>query len=192
MTQNADLLNSLLADDSLVEQIAGRFGISGDQARRAIQSMAPALARGVERETQQPGGMDSLITALQTGGHQRYLDDPSILTQPESIEDGNAILGHVFGSKDVSRNVAAFASDKTGLDSSILKQILPMLAPVVMGMLAKQMRGGGGGQAAAPGGQGGGGGGLIDVLGGFLDTNKDGSMMDDLLSMAQNFMKSKR
>lgn len=197
MTQSANLLSGLLSNSSLIEQLSGQFGISADQARGAIEAMAPALARGVERETEQPGGVDSLLNALQSGNHQRYVDDPAVLTQPGSVDDGNAILGHILGSKDVSRNVAAFASDKTGLSSTILKAMLPMLAGAVMGMIAKQMRGGGGGQAAAPGGQtsGGGqtgGGGLMDVLGGFLDTNKDGSMMDELLSMATDFMKSKR
>lgn len=197
MTQSANLLSGLLSNSSLIEQLSGQFGISADQARGAIEAMAPALARGVERETEQPGGVDSLFNALQSGNHQRYVDDPAVLTQPGSVDDGNAILGHILGSKDVSRNVAAFASDKTGLSSTILKAMLPMLAGAVMGMIAKQMRGGGG-QAAAPGGQtsGGGGqtggGGLMDVLGGFLDTNKDGSMMDELLSMATDFMKSKR
>jgi hypothetical protein len=35
------------------------------------------------------------------------------------------------------------------------------------------------------------GGGLLDVLGGLVDTNKDGSMMDDLLGMAGKAMRSR-
>ncbi|MGD9894374.1 MAG: DUF937 domain-containing protein [Dehalococcoidia bacterium] len=186
MTQASTLLNGVLSDQSLMQELAKRFGLPEETVQAAAESMVPALARGIENNIQQPGGAESLINAVQTGDHQRYLNDPSLLEQPASIEDGNAILGHVFGSKDVSRNVAAFASEKTGVDSSILKQMLPVLGAAVMGILAQKMSQGGA-MSTVPQ-QGGGTGGLMDVLGGFLDADKDGSMMDDLLGMAQKFM----
>jgi hypothetical protein len=63
------------------------------------------------------------------GGHQQYLDDPSRLGAAETLQDGNGILGHIFGSKDVSRQVAAQASANTGISPDGL-----------MGMLGKFLR----------------------------------------------------
>jgi hypothetical protein len=181
------LLNNIMNDPSLMQEISKRFGLSEDQVRGAAENMVPALARGIENNVQQPGGAEALAKAVETGDHQRYINDPALLEQPAGIEDGNAILGHVLGSKDVSRNVAAFASQNTGIDVSILKQMLPMLGGAAMGMLAQKF-GQGGAMATVQQQGGGGGGGMMDMIGGFLDADKDGSMMDDLLSMAQKFM----
>ena len=60
--------------------------------------------------------------------HAQYVDQPSQLAQPSSITDGNKILGHLLGSKDSSRQVASEAAASTGIDSGILKKMLPMVA----------------------------------------------------------------
>jgi hypothetical protein len=193
MNQGSMLADSILSVDNgaVVRRLSQQFGLSEEVMAGAIRSLAPALARGLGRETEQPNGGQSLANALMTGDHGRYLEDPAILAQPATTEDGNKILGHVFGSKDVSRNVAAFASEQTGLNPSLLKQLLPVLAPIVMGILAQQLTKGRSQAEAAPAPQAAPsrGGGLLDALGGLLDTNKDGSMMDDLLGMAGKMMR---
>jgi hypothetical protein len=185
------LLSGIVNDPSLMQELSKKLGIPEDEVRKAAENMVPALARGIENNVQQPGGAEALAKAVETGNHQQYIQNPALLEQPAGIEDGNAILGHVLGSKDVSRNVAAFASQNTGIDVSILKQMLPMLGGAAMGMLAQKFGQGGSMATVAQqggGGGGGGGGGMMDLIGGFLDADKDGSMMDDLLSMAQKFM----
>ena len=72
------------------------------------------LAGGVQRNATQAGGLDSIISALQGGNHEQYLDDHTQLAQPQALDDGNAIPGHISGSKDVSREVAAHAATNTG------------------------------------------------------------------------------
>ena len=44
---------------------------------------------------------------------------------------GNQILGHIFGSKDTSRDVATQASQQSGVDTSVLKKLLPIVAGAV-------------------------------------------------------------
>jgi hypothetical protein len=59
---------------------------------------------------------------------------------------GNQILGHIFGSKDKSREVASQASQQSGVDSSVLKKLLPIVAgAVAMHYMSKRGRSGGGG-----------------------------------------------
>lgn len=102
------------------------------------------------------------------------------------------MLGQVFGSKDVSRTVAQSAASRSGLDPSLLKKMLPMLAMLVAGYMAKQ-RDAGAAPPQSPG-EGGGAGGLLgSLLGGqgaatglasMLDLNGDGNPLDDILRMA--------
>ena len=110
-----------------VSQLASQFGLNEDQAASAVQTLMPALAGGLQRNISQ-GGLDGLLGALTKGQHQRYLDDPSTLSSPDARDDGNGILGHILGSKDVSRQVAAQASTRTGISESVLKQMLPVVA----------------------------------------------------------------
>ncbi len=135
-----DLLETLLSAQggSAVRQLAGRFGLDESQAQSAISALLPALAGGLQNNVSREGGMDALLGALGGGNHQRFLDDPSTIEQDDTVSEGNGILGHLLGSKDVSRQVASAAAEQTGVDNSVLKQMLPIVATMVMGALSKQ------------------------------------------------------
>jgi hypothetical protein len=117
------------------------------------------------------------VSALSSGGHQRYINDPSVLGDAGTVADGNGILGHVFGSKDVSRQVAAQAGAQAGLGADVMKRMLPLVATLVMGAMSRQAAPGGGSTQLASAGAGG----LLEMLGGALDRNQDGSPLDDIL-----------
>lgn len=177
-----NVLETILAaqNGGAVKQLGSQFGLGEDQATAALSALVPALAAGFSRSAQQEGGLSSLAAALSGGRHSQYLDDLGSLQRPETTADGNGILGHIFGSKDVSRQVAARAAESSGIGPDILKQMLPVVAAMVMGSMAQRA-------AAAPStaGLGGGppGGGLMDTLAPMLDANRDGSMMDDVAGM---------
>lgn len=97
------------------------------------------------------------------------------LTDEDAREDGNNILGHLFGSKDVSRGVAAKAAEDTGFDASLIRKALPLVAGLAMGALGRKAR--------SNGGHAGGLGALAGLLGGS-DGNFD---LDDVKRMAGKF-----
>lgn len=155
-----------------VKQMAQQFGIGEDQAQSAIGAVLPMLA-GAMQQNVQSGGIEGLLGALQGGQHQRYLEDPSALFSQQGVEDGNGILGHLLGSKEVSRQVASHASAQSGVGADVIKQMLPMVAGLLMGGMSRQANTSGLlGQVmgAAMGGGGGnsGGGGIGSILGGLL------------------------
>ena len=119
-----------------VQGLARNFGLDERQAATAVQQLLPALSRGLKRNVGSEGGLQALLGALANGGHDQYLQQPERLGRPETVSDGNAILGHLLGSKDVSRKVAGDASAKTGLPVDLLKQMLPV-ATLAMGALSK-------------------------------------------------------
>jgi hypothetical protein len=174
-----DVLNSLTAESGAISQLARQFGLTPQQAEGAVQGLAPALTGAMARNARQPGGLEALQNALASGGHTRYVDDPASLTDPAATEEGNKILGHLLGSKDESRRVAGEGARATGIDVDILKQMLPLVADMVMGSTGKRAGGasgigglgalieGFGGAGATSGGGGGptGGGGLGGLLG---------------------------
>ena len=179
-----DLLSMILNQDDggAVRQLAGNFGLNEDQAVSAVSNLLPALGQGLARNAATSGGLEALLGALTAGGHQRYLEDPSTLGQEETVRDGNGILGHILGSKEVSRSVAQQAAAKTGIGVDILKKMLPVIAAITMGALSRQATGA---RGAVPTGSAGGG--LTDLLSQFLDSDRDGSVLDNLLGMASKF-----
>jgi len=178
-----NLLETILksGNGSLVKQLAGNLGLGDSDALNAIKHLTPALTKALGKQTEKPDGLNGLLGALKTGNHGRYIDDPGQLNREESITDGNAILGHILGSKEVSRKVAGQAAEQTGISGDLLKKMLPMLGAVVMGSLSKQTSGGGMLESLMGGGGKAGGGGLSS----FLDADGDGSVADDLFSMAK-------
>ncbi len=165
----------------LVRQLAETFGVDENSIQKVIGEVVPALSRGIQRNAASESGFSSLANALANGDHQRYLEHPERLGEPAVQLEGNAILGHVFGSKDVSRNVAGAAARETGIDAGIIKKLLPLLAPVVMGALSSRassadMLSGGDSSDSS-----------LAAVASFLDFDKDGSAIDDVLDMARRF-----
>jgi hypothetical protein len=199
-------MTDILARMGGLESIARELGVSESQAASGAEALVPAILGGFKKQTQaQPEGVEGLGGLLGQLGGGALLDNV-LGPQPTDASRGDAVLGEIFGSKDVSRTVAQDASAKTGLDPALLKRMLPMLAMLVAGFMARQSAGSG----SEPGSQGQGGlGGLLEgVFGGqgpaagtaapagglgglasMLDLNRDGNALDDILRMAGKAMR---
>lgn len=214
-----NLLNMIMqAQGGKVAQNAGnQFGLNANQSQSAIAALLPAISSALKQNTASPQGLSGLIGALQSNDHSRYVDNADVYSHSATRDEGNAILGHLFGSKDVSRAVAGHASKQSGIGADVLKKMLPMVAAMAMGSLSKQTQQPsmasqlaglalGDGQQQQSGGLGGLLGGLLGgnarkqrgyqqqqqqgmgILGNLLDADNDGNMMDDILGMAMKQM----
>ncbi|MBY5829814.1 DUF937 domain-containing protein [Rhizobium ruizarguesonis] len=129
-----------------MEAIARQFNLAQEQATKAMAALMPAFSAGLKRSTSNPYDFVGLMQAVSSGNYARYFEDMSRAFTPEGISDGNNILAQLFGSKEVSRAVAAQAAQMTGIGQDIYKQMLPVLADTLMGGLFKQTTG----QMASP------------------------------------------
>jgi hypothetical protein len=159
------------------------FGLTDDEVTSAVSALVPALAAGFQKNMSTPRGLDGLMAALAGGQHQQYVDDSGALGRAETITEGNGILGHVLGSKEVSSQVASRAAAQTGIGESVLKSMLPVVAAMMMGTLSKQAAQPAGLQAGTDGGAEG----LLGMLTPMLDSNRDGSVVDDVVRMVGRF-----
>lgn len=156
--------------------LAGSLGLDSSKTGALVSALAPALMRGMQKQTESASGLSALNGVLGSGKHQQYLDNPDLMSSTSSVSDGNNILGHLFGSKDVSRNVAAQAAQSTGIDVSLIKKALPMLAGLAMGAVSKNSDAGG--TAGSP---------LVSMLGGLIGGGGggDGFGLDDVMGLAK-------
>ena len=155
-------LSDILNQTGGLQSIARELGIGDDEAASAASALAPAVLGGFRKQAdshpQGLQGLGGMMNSLGGGG----LLDAVLAPSPTNTAPGNDVLGQIFGSKDVSRAVAQNAASQTGQDPSLLKKMLPMLAMVVAGYMAKQQSGG----AQTTGSSGGLGGLLGGVFGG--------------------------
>lgn len=121
-----------------VDALARQFGLSQQQAQAAVQALLPAFSQGLKRNTADPYGVGAFLSALSSGQHANYFDDAATAASPQGMAAGNDVLGQLFGSKDLSRAVAAQAAQATGIGQQVLQQMLPAIAAMIMGGLFKQ------------------------------------------------------
>lgn len=121
-----------------VEVMARQFGLAQEQAAKAIAALMPAFSEGFKRNAANPYDMAAFMKALTTGEHAKYFEDIGKTFTPQGLAEGNGILGHLFGSKEVSRAIAAQAAQMTGIGQEIYKQMLPVMASALMGGIFKQ------------------------------------------------------
>lgn len=171
-----NVLETILGPDNkgMLKELTDQFGLTDDQTRSALENLVPPLSRGLQKNTGNTPGLDELLDALESGNHGRYVESPDILRKTETRDDGNDILGHIFGNKEVSRKVANQASVTSGISSALLKKMLPVVATIVMGTMSKKILGGGSRANRADAG---------GLIGNLLDMDNDGSYWDDILSI---------
>jgi hypothetical protein len=128
-------IREMLANTGGLRQIASELGLSEQDAATGAEALTPAILDGFERAAppEDAGGLSALLNRLGGGDLLDNVTSP----QPTDVNRGNGVLASIFGSKDVSRGVAREASGRTGLDTSVLKKMLPMVAMMVAGRMSK-------------------------------------------------------
>lgn len=120
-----------------IEAVSRELGIDPSTAEAGVGALLPSVLAGVGSQAENHpsglGGLGSILESLGGGGLLANV----LGTSPTNIDQGNNILGQIFGSKDGSRAVAADAAQKSGLSSDLLKKMLPIVAMLVTGYLAK-------------------------------------------------------
>ncbi len=150
-----------------IDDIAKQFGVSTDVARQAAEEGSAALLGGLAKNAETPEGSDAIEKALQR--HEGFSGAKKI--DDVDTVDGGKIVKHVFGDKETQVADELTKSEKTagGIDFG---KLLPILAPIVLGLIANATKGKSAGSDAPAGGQGGG---LGDILGGILGGGGSGS-----------------
>ena len=195
--------------DTAVNQISQEVGAEPSAVGSAIQTALPALLNGLANNASTPDGAQNLNNALED-------HDGSVLNNlgnlagmifgggqenpPPREANAGAILGHILGGGQTQ--VAQQASNQSGLNIGQVAHIMMMLAPIVMGYLGQQKQqqgigadglggliggllGSGQAQQASVGGV------IGEAATSMLDQDHDGSVVDDIASLAFKYISGK-
>ena len=172
-----DAVDEILGQIPL-DQLAQQMGVDEATAEQAVRSAVPALLGGMAANAQDPGGAASLERAV-----AQHTSNPLEGLGLGGVDtgDGEKIVGHVFG--DNTDQVVNKLGESSG-GKGLMSQLLPILAPIILSMLAGKFMKGQAGGPATPGGptpSGSGPGGLEDLLGGGAAGGSGGGGIGDLL-----------
>ncbi|HHJ50386.1 MAG TPA: DUF937 domain-containing protein [Phaeodactylibacter sp.] len=195
------LLQGQLSDD-LIEQFSQQLGgVEKEKTATAATAIVSTLTAALARNASKPEGAEALANALERDHDGSVLDNIMDFIgghkEPEPAQskalDGMGILNHLLGNKQ--NTAVSMISQLSGLGGEQTNSLMSMLAPVVMGALGRQKRQ----QGLDVGG-------LVSLLSGgvsqsksqnpmlnmamsFLDSDGDGSIMDDIGGMGVNLLK---
>jgi hypothetical protein len=169
-----DILKQVPLDD-----IAEKLGVSRDEAKVAVEQGGAVLLGGLAKNAETSEGSAAIEAAL-----KKHTGSTGAATVDDIDQaDGGKIVAHILGSKEKEVTKELTESKATpGIDFG---KLLPILAPIVMGLIANANKGksepasadaeGSGGIGDLIGGilgggdkGGSGGGGIGDVIGGLL------------------------
>jgi hypothetical protein len=133
--------------DIPMDQLASLLGVDEATAEQATRQAIPALLGGMQANAEDPAGAASLAGAL--GDHPSDLIDGGVDLDQVDADDGEKIVGNVFGTNQ-DQVAQTLGGNLGGQGSGLIKQLLPILAPIVLAYLSKRLmgqgQGGGGGQ----------------------------------------------
>lgn len=187
------IINLLQGQD--LQELASKVGGNEEEVKSGLGVALPAMLEALNKNTNTTEGAESLNKALEDHDGSILNNVSGFLDNPQS-ENGLGILGHLFGNS--TPNVAQAVSKASGLDQNSSMQLLTMLAPLVLGFLGKEkkqnnldanglnnltsMLSSNLAQSNPD---------IMSFVGSLLDSNKDGSFLDEALGMLGGFFGKK-
>ncbi|MHA7649216.1 DUF937 domain-containing protein [Mycobacterium sp. ML4] len=153
--------------------IASKLGAEQDEVDKAVHTLVPVLLSGLQHTSQDPEHASKIEDAASGHAARGLLDAGGGLDQVDE-KDGHQAVATLFGGKDTGEVAAALAGGGAG-NSDLLKQLLPVVLPIVLAYIGKQLSSGGPAESTTSQ-QRGSGGGLGDILGSILGGGNDKSL----------------
>ena len=131
-------MTQILAEMGALRSMARELGVTEKQVRKGAEAVVPAILCGFGKQAQSRlQGLDSLGELVAHLGGGDLLDNV-LAPRQSDVSRGDELLRHLFGSKDGSRTIAQNGAAQSGVELYLLKQMLPMLAMLVAGYMARQ------------------------------------------------------
>ena len=142
------------------QEIAAKLGADEGEVNSAVQQLVPLLVGGLQHSAEDPdtaAGIENDAAGHAASG----LLDGGVTVDQVNPDQGADAVAKIFGGNDSGQVASALAGGGAG-NSDLIQKLLPILAPIVLAYIGKQVGGGGASAPAASGG------GLCDVLGNIL------------------------
>ena len=157
-------------------EIADKLGADKGDVDNVIHTLVPLLLGGLQHNSQDPEHASKIESAANSQAARGLLDAGGGVEQVDESA-GHQAVAALFGGNDTDQVAAALAQGGAG-NSDLIKRLLPVVLPMVLAYIGKQLSGGGAQTTAA---QQASGGGLGEILGNILGAGSKGGGLGDIL-----------
>ena len=176
-----DILKLLLGNSGgIIDAMSQKSGLAANDVEAVVSKIAPIFMQRANENFKSDADSSNFLDMIRRSN----LDDMADAPQNISVAEGNELLGVLTGSKENSNALASDVGSQLGISADSIKTLLPMIAPMIAGMLNNQLKASNL-QGSADSGS------MMSMLTQFLDQNKDGSIVDDIFRIADNFFGKK-
>src|SRR4051794_37363523 len=116
-----------------VDSLARQFGLTPNQSEAAVDALLPAFTIALRRQLKNPQAWPLLMAALSVPPASMAASTPVQPFSPQAMQQGEAVLGALFGSSEIGKQVASQAAAATGMSASVMQQMLPTMAAMLQG-----------------------------------------------------------
>jgi len=120
-----------------MDNLARQFGLTPQQTESAVSALMPAFSMGLQQNANNMSALGGLFQTMFSGPHNAAYESAQAATSPQAVNAGSDVLSQLFGPQAMQRQVAQHAAAMSGVSSSILQQMMPVIASMVMGALFK-------------------------------------------------------
>lgn len=117
-----------------ISQISQHLGVDPATARSAIDAALPMIVGGLAQHASQPAGASAIQQSLDS--HSGVLGSLAGLLGAGGPADGGGLLGRILGQHQAP--VQEGVQQASGLDPDKTRRLIMMLAPIIMGVLARR------------------------------------------------------
>jgi len=154
--------------DDVAAKLSSQNLLTPEQTAAALSALSPVVLGSLKKKQEDLGESEFETLLDQAGASEDSLDQlDDVLDQTTPNTDITPLLD----SKEQDQTVMAL-SKKLGIGGTAAKKLLPMLVPVILGMLMKKGKTQSGGSSSRSSG-----------LTAILDRDGDGSVLDDIAGM---------
>jgi hypothetical protein len=129
-------------------EIATKLGVDEGEVDSAIHTLVPVLLGGLQHNSQDPEHASRIESAASSHAARGLLDAGGGVDQVGE-SDGQQAVTALFGGNDTDQVAAALAKGGVG-NSDLLKQLLPILLPMVLAYIGKRLSPDGAQTTSAP------------------------------------------
>ena len=118
------------------DQMAAQFGMGAQKMKTAMDALLPAFSLGLNRATQSPMDMAQLFGLFASGTNYAQMFEQPMAAGQAMMTAGQQALGRIFG-PELSQAIAQQTAVATGFQQEAMKQVMPVMASMLMGGLMK-------------------------------------------------------
>ena len=176
-----DIIKPLLGSSGgMIDAMSQKSGLAANDVEAVVSKIAPIFMQKANENFRSDADSSNFLEMIRRSNLDEMTDTP----QNISVAEGNELLGVLTGSKENSNALASDVGSQLGISADSIKTLLPMIAPMIAGMLNNQLKASNLQDSADSGS-------MMSMLTQFLDQNKDGSIVDDIFRIAGNFLGKK-